>query len=260
MHGRRLSIVGTFHTTTPRARGVASDPRPQALAGPPVGTAAGAEMRASSGAARAPSLEEEMVRKMSAHLAQAGDALARTERVLILTQAQVDGALAQVRALRVENDELAADVLALEHANSPQKSVWDAQRLGLRPLRGAAAARLSRHARREWLGALDVPFNPRLRRRFTGEDPALSSDEDDSDTAPCQWSRPYRQLSAAAQCIRIGLYPCITRRVQRSRFICAYMTLCTACRCRVPRAVLIYCAEYLIGPHIPAWACELAHS
>ena len=86
------------------------------------------------------------MRKMSAHLAQAGDALARTERVLILTQAQVDGALAQVRALRVENDELAADVLALEHANSPQKSVWDARRLGLRPLRGAAAARLSRRA------------------------------------------------------------------------------------------------------------------
>ena len=189
---------------------------------------------------------------MRAQLARAGDALARTERVLVLTQTQLEGALALVKALRTENDELAQMM-------SP-RLVWDAQRLGLRPLRGAAAARLSRRARREWLGALDVPFNPRLRRRFTGEDPALSSDEDDSDTAPCQWSRPYRQLSAAAQCIRIGLYPCITRQVQRSRFICAYMTLCTACRCRVPRAVLIYCAEYLIGPHIPAWACELAHS
>ena len=188
---------------------------------------------------------------MRAQLARAGDALARTERVLVLTQTQLEGALALVKALRTENDELAQMM-------SP-RLVWDAQRLNIRPLRGAAAARLSRPAIREWLGAHDVPFDPHLRRRFTGEEAheILSSDSDDLDT-PCQWSKPYRQLSVAAESIRVGLYPHITRKVLRSRFIRSYMTLAYACRCQLPRAVLIYCASYLMGPHMPAWASESA--
>ena len=58
--------------------------------------------------------EVEVVRKMSDHRASAGDALARSERALILTQAQLNKALALVRELRVDNDKLADNVARLQ--------------------------------------------------------------------------------------------------------------------------------------------------
>ena len=131
-------------------------------------------------------------------------------------------------------------------------SVWDARRLGLRPLRGAAAARLNeqeqRRARRRWHRNADLG----TRQRFgpEREQQTSSSSSSDEERRNSIWRTDGRAFQDdAARRIQIGLRRHIARRVIRAGFIRAYMTLFQVSHNRLPRVVLVHCTKFAIGPH-----------
>ena len=130
-------------------------------------------------------------------------------------------------------------------------SVWDARRLGLRPLRGAAAARLNeqeqRRARRRWHRNADLG----TRQRFgPGHEQHSSSSSSDEERRNSIWRTDGRAFQDdAARRIQIGLRRHIARRVIRAGFIRAYMTLFQVSHNRLPRVVLVHCTKFAIGPH-----------
>ena len=192
---------------------------------------------------------EELAYAQALKLVELRTQLARTRDTLdsvIQTHAQLEGLLAKSQESVVHT---AAGGCELERSPG---SFWDASQLALRPLPVAAMARLSRPACREWFTRFGVPFRSSLRRRFTEDDWLLSSSDDESDK-PCRSSAPYKQLSRAARTIQVGLRPHITRKVQKARFIPAYMTLVHASHGKLTRHVLVHCAAFLIGQHAPPY-------
>ena len=166
--------------------------------------------------------------ELRSQLAQSQDMLNSVNQ----THAQLERLLAKSR------ESVAPTAAGGGELESSPGSFWDVSRLALRPLPVAATARLSRSACREWFTRFEVPFRSSFRRRFTEDDWLLPSSDDESDK-PCRSSAQYKQLSRAAQTIQVVLSPYITRKVQKARFIAAYMTLVHASHNKLTRHVLI---------------------